>query len=412
MKKGLKRIVATIACLSSCALVFAACGRTPSSKPNGDYDNDEFKTVELNLWVPSDSRNFYQDRVDEFLLNHTNCEINIYEKSASEVYGALKSDVSVGADVFMFTGEYAKELQKINALYKLPDNYASNVRGRDNAYTMAPIESGNGLYGFPTTLDNGWYLWYNAAFYNDSEVDSLDDILIKARDMNKKVRYMFSSFWYATAFFNGMGCQMDYKADGTYYTDIDSDAGKSAAQAMYKYGFEYGSVLVPDYDDATVRKLNSGETVAAFGGAWMGAQLNDNIFPAVCPQFSIDDYTSARMRPYVDGSYFGVNAQRKNKNLAIELADFLSDEQSQVARYNELKTIPSNKNAISRFGASDRAVSMMSMQCEMGATHLYRHPETAYSMITDYTSACIGHLYPLYQMIEELRYVAQTLNNL
>ena len=148
---------------------------------------------------------------------------------------------------------------------------------------MAPIESGNGLYGFPATLDNGWYLWYNAAFYNDSEVDSLDDILIKARDMNKKVRYMFSSFWYATAFFNGMGCQMDYKADGTYYTDIDSDAGKSAAQAMYKYGFEYGSVLVPDYDDATVRKLNSGETVAAFGGAWMGAQLNDNIFPAVCP---------------------------------------------------------------------------------------------------------------------------------
>lgn len=104
MKKGLKRIVATIACLSSCALVLAACGRTPQSKPNGDYDNDEFKTVELNLWVPSDSRNFYQDRVDEFLLNHTNCEINIYEKSASEVYGALKSDVSAGADVFMFTG--------------------------------------------------------------------------------------------------------------------------------------------------------------------------------------------------------------------------------------------------------------------------------------------------------------------
>ena len=54
----------------------------------------------------------------------------------------------------------------------------------------------------------------------------------------------------------------------------------------------------------------------------------------------------------------------------------------------------------------------MSMQCEMGATHLYRHPETAYSMITDYTSACIGHIYPLYQMIEELRDVAQTLNNL
>ena len=122
----------------------------------------------------------------EFLLNHTNCEINIYEKSTSEVYGALKSDVSAGADVFMFTGEYAKELQKINALYKLPDNYASVVRGRDNAYTMAPIESGNGLYGFPATLDNGWYLWYNAAFYNDSEVDSLDDILIKARDMNKR----------------------------------------------------------------------------------------------------------------------------------------------------------------------------------------------------------------------------------
>ena len=144
----------------------------------------------------------------------------------------------------------------------------------------------------------------------------------------------------------------------------------------------------------------------------MGAQLNDNIFPAVCPKFSIDDETSARMRPYVDGSYFGVNAQRKNKNLATELADFLSDEQSQTARYNALKTIPSNKNAISRFGSSDRAVSIMSMQCEMGATHLYRHPETAYSMITDYTSACIGHIYPLYQMIEELRDVAQTLNNL
>ena len=233
---------------------------------------------------------------------------------------------------------------------------------------------------------------------------------MKAREYNKKVRYMYGSFWYAAAFFNGAGCAMDYTENGVYRTDIDSANGIAAAQAMYKYYRTYNDVITAEYDEATVVKLNNGSIVAAFGGAWMGSQLNANIFPAVCPIFIAGETSygeEMRMSPYVNGTYFGVNSKSKNKALATELADYLSNYQSQFLRYSQLNTIPSNINVMNNVAYSDKAIEVMQMQCGLGATYLYRHTNNAYREIAQFSSECYyGSVY--FDRIEDtLRTMAQ-----
>lgn len=411
MNKRLKCAIAAIACVSACSLQLIGCGRGSGKGSAGGGGGGGSNIGEITLWVPNEQADVYNNLVNSFLYTHKTGNVKINAMSAGKVYEQLSLNPEAGADVFMFTGEYVNEMKNDGLLYKTNEHYANLVRARDESFAVQPIDGNDGICAFPAALDNGWIFWYNSEFYSDSEVQSLDVILQRAQAARKKVRFMYSSFWYAASFFKGVGCELDYNGNGYYYTDIDGQKGITAARAMYKYG-SYADTIVEYYDAATINGMFSGDVVAAFGPATMGDGFTDNVFPAICPQFATDDGSgsTARMQPYVDGKYFGINPNCKYKDFALELANYLSDQSAQTHMYEEFFTLPSNKNLLNSIETTDAVARVMRDQYQTSAAHLYRHSESAYSEIARIAADCFERRVDLPELNYMLQASADLLN--
>ena len=52
------------------------------------------------------------------------------------------------------------------------------------------------LYAYPLTADNGYFLYYNKAYFSEEDVQSLDRMLSAAAAAGRLVAMDWSSAWY------------------------------------------------------------------------------------------------------------------------------------------------------------------------------------------------------------------------
>ncbi len=324
-------------------------------QPNPDQPDQPEVTFEYDIvvWAAEKAVDLTKKQIENF--NNTNAygikfNANVYPVSEADAATQMLTDVQAGADIYCFAQDQFARLVQGGALAKLDSESAAVVRAANDPGVVAAATSGEELYAYPLTADNGYFMYYDKTVVPEADVDSLEAIIADCEAAGKFFSMeVNTSAWYIASWFFGTGCVSEWETDseGNFISVNDtfnSANGLIAVKGMKKLvsspmflskasgdGFANGCAVVVTgtWDFETVKGI-----------------LGDNMGVADLPSFEVDG------RQYHMGSFsgcklMGVKPQEDaTKAMALALlAEYLTAEECQMERFNELSWGPSNSNA-------------------------------------------------------------------
>lgn len=365
MKKILALLMAalmTAGMLAACAAAPAETGSTTADTTQAEStppaSGAEPEKVTLKVWADQGELALTEKLCNEFAAQHP-------EKEYTFVYGAVGAvdgkaryleDPAAAADVFLFADDQLVDLVKADALYEVTRNTDAIIAANTPGSIRAASYDGT-LYGYPMTSDNGYFLYYDKSVFTDDDLATLDGILAAANAAGKKVHMDISNGWYLASFFLGNGCTLTIE-DGKQIIDFNNANGLAAAEAIRAFCNDPAFVT----GDDSVLAGGIGDAIACgVSGTWMATaiqeKLGDNYGCCKLPTFTCSG-EQVQMGSFLGCKIYGINSQTAYPVDAMELAEYLTSEQSQIERYKELNYGPSNVNALEE----DSIVSNQALQ--------------------------------------------------
>ena len=370
MKKILALLMAalmTAGMLAACAAAPAETGSTTADTTQAEStppaSETEPEKVTLKVWADQGELALTEKLCNEFAAQHP-------EKEYTFVYGAVGAvdgkaryleDPAAAADVFLFADDQLVDLVKADALYEVTRNTDAIIAANTPGSIRAASYDGT-LYGYPMTSDNGYFLYYDKSVFADDDLATLDGILAAANAAGKKVHMDISNGWYLASFFLGNGCTLTIE-DGKQIIDFNNANGLAAAEAIRAFCNDPAFVT----GDDSVLAGGIGDAIACgVSGTWMATaiqeKLGDNYGCCKLPTFTCSG-EQVQMGSFLGCKIYGINSQTAYPVDAMELAEYLTSEQSQIERYKELNYGPSNVNALKEDSiASNQALQALSDQ--------------------------------------------------
>ena len=196
------------------------------------------------------------------------------------------------------------------------------------------------------TSDNGYYMYYNKALISEEEAESLESIIAACERNNLKFRYALENAWYTASFFFATGCHSNWSMDTEgNYTNVDDDfnsaAGIAAMKGMQKLAQS------PCYDSNADIFTDAAVVITGIWNANAAAEhFGENLGATDLPSFEVDG-KSYHLGSYTGNKLMGVKPQNDAKRAAVlsQLAQYLTNEACQLARYEQFQWGPSNKAA-------------------------------------------------------------------
>ena len=244
---------------------------------------------------------------------------------------------------------------------------------------IVTIDGQNMLYAYPCTEDNTLFLYYDKSVIGDDQVDTLDELLDAAHAAGRKVHFKLNDDgWYLSSFFfacDDLAYNVTYDAALTEQK-VDINYNNANGLAVMKALVQYVNhpALVIQTDDS---KLIAGftptaegkvEVAAGVSGIWNAKavqdQLGENMGVAKLPTVQIGG-EEKQLTTYMGCKLVGVNGYSKNVGEAHKLAQWLTNEQNQIKRFETRGFGPSNKNvAASETVANDPVISAVMDQAK------------------------------------------------
>lgn len=381
----MKRLIALTLALVM-ALSLAACGggggdsKTPDSAQGGQSGGSG-ETIALRVWGAEEDQALLKELVEKFKQTYSDqtFDIQIGVESESKAKDDILTDVTAAADVYAFACDQLADLVAAGAILPLDENMDAvlqNYAGK----TLADVKAANTeasigsssldgtLYAFPFSAD-GYFMFYDPDCVSAEQAKSWDTLLDAAQAAGKKVGMTLASGWYLAGFYYGAGFTTGLNTDGTTSMDWNGTApsgvtGAQVTQAILDITAHPAFMAVNDGDSAN--QIKSGTLCAAVSGCW-DSQVAAEAFG--------DDYVGCRLPSFTAGgqevpggavaSYklMGVNPHSQNTGWAVLLAEFLCNEESQVARYTARQLPPTNIAATADPAvAADKGVSGLADQ--------------------------------------------------
>ena len=338
----------------------------PLANKDGET-NDKVAACELKVWGPEELRSFYTGLFTTFKSDsyhggkYSNVTITYEAMEEGNTLTNLETDPSAGADVFFFASDHAATMISKNYLAPLRgatgSYYSAAVTQRDGAGNVSSVTKDGYAYAFPATNDNGYFLVYDKEKLNETQVQKLDDILAVANTENASFMFRYGTGFYAATFFFGEGLGCDARGADSDFSEYGSDAAERGAKATIKYinsGYcqDGTTPKIIDIGDngASVDGIKNGTLIAGVCGIWEAPAAADltKIGCTKLPTFTSTDGTQKQMGAFFGGKYCGVNARSANSNVAMALANFMTNGAAQQARFEEAQTGPSNKTVAER----------------------------------------------------------------
>lgn len=310
----------------------------------------------LRVWVgDNQDAEWINAVIAEFRAAHTDADyaIEVGVQSESDCSKIVLSDPTAAADVFTFVDDQFDSLYNGGALQQVVEGseaIAAANGGWDSNVVKAASHGGQ-LYAYPATASNGYFMFYNRAYFSENDVRSLDSMLERAASAGKYLSFPMSDGWYLYAFFKGAGLEMSAGPDGVTnvcnWNAVDAPiTGVQVVEALLRIaahpGFrEAGS-------DPFVAGIKDGSIIAGVSGVW-----NANVARDVWG----DDYAAAKLPTYAVAGrqvqlasfagykLVGVNPYSENLGAAMDFAAFMTSERSQLLRFRLRSEGPSNVRA-------------------------------------------------------------------
>ena len=204
-----------IAILLSCIMIvglFAAC--QPAGTDSTDPQNTTPSTsgapekITLTVWAPAEDQSadvqWLQKMCDNFAKAHPEYEITWKFEGISEAdaKNTILTDVSAGADVYMFANDQLGELVEANALAPITGTVLDQVKAGTSETMLNTVTYKGKIYGIPYT-GNTWWMYYDTSAFSQDDIKSLETMLEKA-----KVAFRLQDSWYTQSFYFANGCAM------------------------------------------------------------------------------------------------------------------------------------------------------------------------------------------------------------
>lgn len=341
--KRISTILLAITMLSGC-----------SQSSNIQVEKQEVQTdvVNLTVWGGSNEQELLAEMVESFkneYADEATFEITIEPEEEGTCKERILADVGAAPDVFTFADDQLMELaaagviEPIEAEAQIREN---NVEGAVEAATI-----NERIYAYPMTADNGYFMFYNKKYLSQQDVATLDKILSVAGSLNKKVTMDWTSGWYLYSFFGNTGLKMGLNPDGlTNYCDWNSksaeikgvDIGNAMLAIAKNPGFMSGG------DEQLIAGAKDGSVIAGISGIWVSNALQqawgDDFAAVKLPTYTVAG-KEVQLASYAGYKLIGVNAYSEEKEWAMKLAQWLTNEENQTLRFIKRGLGPSNKIA-------------------------------------------------------------------
>ena len=297
---------------------------------------------DLKVWVADAAVDFTNEQVEAFkAANPEFADMTVSVEAVGEGDAASKviTDVSAAADIFGFAQDQLARMVAAGAVEVVEPGNAEIVKAENDAGAVAAVTTGDELYAYPLTSDNGYFLYYDSSVISDPS--TLEGILADCEAAGKSFYMEINSGWYQTAFFFGAGCTLTYDSDNdgnltACNADYASENGLKALKSMIMLANSPAFVNGSSVSNAT-------NVAAIVDGTW-DSEAAKELFG--------DNYAAAKL-PTVDGyqlsgfggfKMLGVKPQEDEAKLAAcdALAAWLSSGDVQLARYEALGWGPSN----------------------------------------------------------------------
>ncbi|MBQ7954189.1 MAG: extracellular solute-binding protein [Lachnospiraceae bacterium] len=356
-----KKLLALLMATSMVATL-AACGGD-----NGGENAGSGETVALTVWAAEEDQELTSALVEKFKAANPDqtFDITIGVQSEATAKDTILVDVEAAADVFAFANDQIQSLVDAGALQPVQD--VDTVTKNNVAGSVSAATINNTLYAYPFSADNGYFLYYNSSLLSEEDVQSYDNLLAAAEKLNKKVGHVLNSGWWLGGFYHAAGFHTTRTAEGG--TDLNWNGtadytGVEVTQGILDIVASPAFVAINDGE--TGNNIASGEFVAFVTGTWDAgtcqAAFGDGYAATKLPTFTV---AGKQVQEGTIGGYkmMGVNAYSDNVGWAMELALFLTNEESQVTRFEQRQIGPSNiKAAESDAVKANIAIAAIAMQ--------------------------------------------------
>ena len=322
----------------------------------GSGKKKEIPTIQLSLWGDERSVPLLNEAVSEFQELHKDevkIEFTISLEGEDTCKDTVLSDPEHAADIYAFADDQFEELYRAGALLEITDDaddIIDAVGGKESGVAEVVMRDGK-VYAYPMTAGNGYFLYYNKAFYNDNDIKTLDGVLEVAAANGKKFTMDFSNGWYIYSFFKGAGLELYMNEDGlsNYCNWNATDTiykGVDVAQAMLEVAAHPGFISYGD--DDFVKGVQAGEIIAGVNGAWNAGKIEeawgDDYGAVKLPTYTIKG-KQVQMCSFAGYKLIGVSSYTKYPEWSMKLAEYITNEDNQLKRFEAIGESPVNVKA-------------------------------------------------------------------
>lgn len=314
--------------------------------------------VTLRVWVGDNADIDWINKVIEnFKAAHpeNNYTIEVGVQTEGDCSKVVLTDPTAAADVFTFADDQFNSLMNGGALQPVAEGAEEIIAangGADAPVVQAASQDGQ-LYAYPATASNGYFMFYNKEYFTEEDVKSLDAMMAKAAEAGKYVGFPMSNGWYFYSFFKGAGLNMTVTEDGVTnacnWNATDTPiTGVQVLEALLKIAANPGFKEADS--DPFVAGVKDGSIIAGVSGTWnanVAAEAwGENYAATKLPTFTVGDQ-QVQMSSFAGFKLVGVNPYSANVGAAMDFAAFMTNEESQVSRFQLRSEGPSNVKAAS-----------------------------------------------------------------
>lgn len=374
----IKKLLALVLALMM-ALSLVACGGSSSEKPAEEPAAEtpaeepaaetpeapaEKQDVSLRVWGAEEDQALLAELVEGFkaqYADYANFDIQIGTESESTAKDTVLTDIEAAADVFAFANDQLADLVNAGALQPIDDlndalvaytgKSVDDIKAANGEGSVAASTVNDKLYAFPMGGGNNFFLYYDSSVLTAEDVASWDSLLAAAEAAGKQVGMTFASGWYNASFFLGAGFTTGLNEDGTTAIDwngtsADGYTGVDVVKGMISIASSPAFMPIADGDISN--QIASGKLCAAVSGTW-DAEAAQTAFGDGYAATKLPTFTCAgdqvQQGCFSGFKLIGVNAYSKQAGWAALLAEYLTNEESQTARFEARQLAPTNTNA-------------------------------------------------------------------
>ena len=343
MKTNWKKYFGSGLILGASALILGACGGTADTSDTGSAENTSGEVVvegDVKLWVDTDHVEVFKGIVADFEKEFPEVTVEVAAGSSADAKKDVSKDPKAAADVFMMPHDQVGQMAEAGLLYP-NTKYADEVKANNVESAVEGVTWNDELYGYPYGVESQ-VLYYNKAKLTEDDVKSWTTLSEKGKIgtnfAEAGANYIFGPLFMS----NGLYLYGENGEDPSG-TNFNSEKG---AEVLAWIAAQKNNPGVIQSGAEALANLEAGVSDAFLSGPWskndVTKALGENMGVAAYPTVDFGS-GEVQMKAFLGVKLFAVNQQTDAPLASMALANYLSNETSQLTEFQEMGVIPSNK---------------------------------------------------------------------